>query len=85
MIRERSTRQARNSLIASIRDAEKGNAVRLTRHDTAADRFGAKRQLKGDRRVRELELLNRHAKELNAEGDENADYQTSCAGSRLNG
>jgi hypothetical protein len=36
-----------------------------------------KRQLKGYRRVEELELLNRHAKELNAEGDESAEYQAT--------
>jgi hypothetical protein len=40
-----------------------------------AARAYAKRQFKGDRRVRELELLNRHAKELNAEGDDSAKYQ----------
>jgi hypothetical protein len=40
-----------------------------------AVRAYAKRQLKGFRRVRELELLNRHATELNAEGDESAEYQ----------
>jgi DNA-directed RNA polymerase specialized sigma24 family protein len=40
-----------------------------------AVRAHAKRQLRGYRRVRELELLNRHAEELNAEGDESAEYQ----------
>ena len=40
-----------------------------------AVRAYAKRQLKGYRRVRELELLNRHATDLNAEGDGSADYQ----------
>jgi len=35
------------------------------------------RQLEGQRRVRELELLNRHAKDLNAEGDESAKYQST--------
>jgi hypothetical protein len=33
------------------------------------------RGLKRARGVRELELLNRHAKALNAEGDESAAYQ----------
>lgn len=42
-----------------------------------AVRAYAKRQLKSCRRVRELELLNRHAKELNAEGDESAEYQAT--------
>jgi metal-responsive CopG/Arc/MetJ family transcriptional regulator len=42
-----------------------------------AVRAYAKRQLKGYRRVRELELLNRHAKELNAEGDASAEYQAT--------
>lgn len=37
----------------------------------------AKRQLKQQRRVRELELLNRHAKTLNDEGAESAAYQSS--------
>ncbi len=37
----------------------------------------AKRQLRGYRRVRELELLNRHAKELNAAGAESAEYQAT--------
>jgi len=35
MIRDRSIRDARNSLTALIRDAEKGNTVRLTRHGKA--------------------------------------------------
>ena len=42
-----------------------------------AVRAYAKRQLKGRRRIQELELLNRHAKELNAEGDESAEFQAS--------
>ena len=42
-----------------------------------AVRAYAKRQLKGYRRVQELELLNRHAKELNAEGDESAEFQAT--------
>jgi len=37
----------------------------------------AKRELKGRRRDRELELLNRHAKELNAEGNDSAAYQAA--------
>ena len=41
-----------------------------------AVRAYAKRELKGRRRDRELELLNRHAKELNAEGNDSAAYQT---------
>jgi hypothetical protein len=32
---------------------------------------------KGRRRDRELELLNRHAKELNAEGNDSAAYQAA--------
>jgi prevent-host-death family protein len=31
-MRDRTIREARNSLTALIRDAEKGNSVRLTRH-----------------------------------------------------
>jgi metal-responsive CopG/Arc/MetJ family transcriptional regulator len=42
-----------------------------------AVRAYAKRQLKSYRRVQELELLNRHAKELNAEGDESAEFQAT--------
>jgi hypothetical protein len=42
-----------------------------------AVRAYAKRQLKGYRRIRELDLLDRHAKELNAEGDDSADYQAT--------
>jgi hypothetical protein len=37
----------------------------------------AKRQLKRYRRIRELELLDRHAKELNAEGDDSVGYQAT--------
>ena len=36
----------------------------------------AKRQLKQQRRARELELLNRHAKILNEEGADSAAYQS---------
>jgi hypothetical protein len=42
-----------------------------------AVRAYAKRELKGRRRARELELLNRHAKELNAEGNDSAAYQAA--------
>jgi metal-responsive CopG/Arc/MetJ family transcriptional regulator len=42
-----------------------------------AVRAYAKRELKGRRRERELELLNRHAKELNAEGNDSAAYQAA--------
>jgi metal-responsive CopG/Arc/MetJ family transcriptional regulator len=42
-----------------------------------AVRAYAKRQLKGYRRAQELELLNRHAKVLNSEGDESAEFQTT--------
>jgi metal-responsive CopG/Arc/MetJ family transcriptional regulator len=42
-----------------------------------AVRAYAKRELRRERRVRELELLNRHAKALNAEGDESAAYQSA--------
>jgi metal-responsive CopG/Arc/MetJ family transcriptional regulator len=38
----------------------------------------AKRQLKQQRRARELELLNRHAETLNDEGAKNVAYQ-SCS------
>jgi len=41
----------------------------------AAVRRYAYRELRRQRRVRELELLNRHADALNAEGDESAAYQ----------
>ena len=40
-----------------------------------AVRSYAKRELRRERRARELELLNRHADALNAEGDESATYQ----------
>ena len=40
-----------------------------------AVRACAMRQLRRERRALELELLNRHAKALNAEGDESATYQ----------
>jgi len=35
----------------------------------------AKREIRRERRARELELLNRHAGALNAEGDDSAAYQ----------
>jgi hypothetical protein len=38
--------------------------------------IGVMRQLKRERRELELELLNRHAEALNAEGDESAAYQS---------
>ena len=37
----------------------------------------ARRELKQQRRARELELLNRHAKTLNNEGADSAAYQSS--------
>ncbi len=40
-----------------------------------AVRSYAKRELRRERRARELELLNRHADALNAEGDDSAAYQ----------
>ncbi len=40
-----------------------------------AVRAYAKRELRRERRARELELLNRHAGALNAEGDASAMYQ----------
>jgi metal-responsive CopG/Arc/MetJ family transcriptional regulator len=45
-----------------------------------AVRAYARRELRRERRVRELELLNRHAKALNAEGDESAEYQSAWDG-----
>jgi metal-responsive CopG/Arc/MetJ family transcriptional regulator len=42
-----------------------------------AVRSYARRQLKQQRRARELELLNRHAKTLNEEGADSAAYQSS--------
>jgi hypothetical protein len=47
------------------------------RPDTIQTAPYAKRELKGRRRDRELELLNRHAKELNAEGNDSAAYQAA--------
>ncbi len=35
------------------------------------------RELRRERRAHELELLNRHARALNAEGDESAAYQSA--------
>lgn len=40
-----------------------------------AVRAYAKRELRRERRARELELLNRHADALNADGDDSAAYQ----------
>ena len=40
-----------------------------------AVRAYAKRELRRERRARELELLNRHAGALNAESDDSATYQ----------
>jgi metal-responsive CopG/Arc/MetJ family transcriptional regulator len=40
----------------------------------------ARRQLKQQRRTRELELLNRHAKTLNDEGADSAAYQSPWDG-----
>ena len=40
-----------------------------------AVRAYTKRELRRERRARELELLNRHAQALNAEGDDSASYQ----------
>jgi hypothetical protein len=42
-----------------------------------AVRAYAKRQLKVYRRAQELELLNRHSKELNGEGDDSAEFQAT--------
>jgi metal-responsive CopG/Arc/MetJ family transcriptional regulator len=42
-----------------------------------AVRSYTKRELRRERRARELELLNRHAAALNAEGDESATYQAA--------
>lgn len=42
-----------------------------------AVRAYAKRELKARRRDRELELLNRHAEGLNAEGDDSARFQAA--------
>lgn|SRR5271156_1894562 len=41
----------------------------------AAVRRYAARELRRQRRMRELELLNRHAEALNAEGDDSAAFQ----------
>lgn len=40
-----------------------------------AVRAYARRELRRERRTRELELLNRHAGALNAQGDDSATYQ----------
>jgi hypothetical protein len=45
-----------------------------------AVRAYALRELKAARRARELELLNRHAAALNAEGDDSASYQADWNG-----
>jgi hypothetical protein len=42
-----------------------------------AVRAYAKRELRGRRRDRELEMRNHHANELNAEGDDSAAYQAA--------
>ncbi len=57
------------------------DALAGTSHRSAwierAVRSYARRQLKQQRRMRELQLLNRHAQALNAEGDDSAAYQSA--------
>lgn len=51
-----------------------GPARRSAWIETAVRRY-ANRELRRQRRMRELELLNRHADALNAEGDDSAAFQ----------
>ncbi|MGH7879218.1 MAG: hypothetical protein ACRETG_04490 [Steroidobacteraceae bacterium] len=55
-------------------DALAGEAQRSAWIERAVQSY-ATRQLKEQRRERELALLNEHAEALNAEGDDSAAYQ----------
>jgi mRNA-degrading endonuclease toxin of MazEF toxin-antitoxin module len=76
-----SSRKAKTSLTLSgnllkVIDALAGERERSAWVERAVRAYAA-RQLRHERRARELELLNRHAKALNGEGDDSATYQSS--------
>jgi hypothetical protein len=60
--------------LLKVIDSLAGAAQRSAWIERAVQSYAA-RQLKEQRRERELALLNRHADALNAEGDDSASYQ----------
>lgn len=62
--------------LLKVIDTLAGEAQRSAWIERAVQSY-ATRQLKEKRRERELALLNKHAKALNAEGDDSAAYQAS--------
>jgi metal-responsive CopG/Arc/MetJ family transcriptional regulator len=62
--------------LLKVIDTLAGVAQRSAWIERAVQRYAA-RQLKEQRRERELALLNKHADALNAEGDDSAAYQAS--------
>jgi len=62
--------------LLKVIDSLAGAAQRSAWIERAVQSY-ATRQLKERRRERELELLNKHADALNAEGDDSATYQTN--------
>jgi len=75
-----SSRKTKTSLTLSgnllkVIDALAGERERSAWVERAVRAY-VTRQLRHERRARELELLNRHAKVLNGEGDDSAAYQS---------
>ena len=62
--------------LLKVIDALAGEAQRSAWIERAVHSY-ATRQLKEQRRERELTLLNKHAEALNAEGDDSAAYQAN--------
>ncbi|MDP8984637.1 MAG: hypothetical protein M3N97_06255 [Pseudomonadota bacterium] len=62
--------------LLKVIDSLAGAAQRSAWIERAVQSYAA-RQLREQRRGRELELLNRHADALNAEGDDSATYQAN--------
>lgn len=73
--KEKASLTLSGSLLAVV-DALAG-ALRRSAWIEQAVRTYARRELRRQRRASELELLNRHAASLNAEGDASAEYQAS--------
>jgi len=73
--KEKASLTLSGSLLAVV-DALAG-ASRRSAWIEQAVRTYARRELRSQRRARELELLNRHAVALNAEGDDSAEYQAA--------
>jgi hypothetical protein len=78
LVRARATK-AKTSVTLSanllkVIDGLAGSSQRSAWIERAVRRY-ALHELRRARRARELELLNRHAEALNAEGDESARYQ----------